>query len=123
MRKRIAMVLPIVVGLVGAAIILPAPVGAQGSKSDVIVEIRVPVLDLFDDKGQKVGEVKPGSVTLPLPVRDESPNGRLKIIVDGRPVWIDKARVKLRPSAEVPPCDPGRGVVAGATRGSAERCK
>ena len=125
MRKQISVVLLIVVVLVPGVLALPSPSRAQTPKSDLtIVKIKVPELDLFDDKGNKVGVLETSTLTLPLPVRERASNGRLKIpLADGRQVWIDGTYVTYQPSKDVAPCDPGRGMVAGATRGSGTRCK
>src|SRR5712692_8738011 len=119
MRNQISALLVIVVVLMSAGVLLPPRVPAQAPKSNLtIVKVSVPELDLYDDKG-KVMEKKlqTSSLTLPLPVlSEETSKGLLKIrLVDGSLVWIRKSQVILRSSEDVPPCDPGRKMVAGAT--------
>lgn len=113
--------------LLGPAVLAwPALSPAQGSAEFTIVKIKVPELDLFDDKGNKVGVLATSKVALPLDVSARAANGRLKITIpDGRQVWIDSMYVTYQPSRERPaaPCDPGRGVTVGATRGSGAPCK
>ena len=129
MRKRIsAALLIVVVVLVPAALALPSPCQAQTPAQELkltIVKIKVLELDFFDDKGNRLGVLKTSELKLPLDVVTKASNGRLKIpLADGRQVWIDGIYVTYQPSKDVaPPCDPGRGMVAGATRGSGERCK
>jgi hypothetical protein len=125
MRKRMPMVFLLSIVWVPAVLSVSSPSPAQTPPPELtIVRILVPELDLFDDKGRNVGVMKTADLTLPLPVREKAPNGRLKIrLPDGRLVWIDGSRVTFQPSKDVPPCDPGRKMVAGATRGSGERCR
>jgi hypothetical protein len=125
-RHVSAVVLMFLLGPTVLAWPLPSP--AQGSPEFTIVKIKVPELDLFDDKGNKVGVLATSKVALPLDVVTRAANGRLKITApDGRQVWIDSMYVTYQPSHErapaVAPCDPGRGVTVGATRGSGARCK
>jgi hypothetical protein len=93
----------------------------------VIEKINVPQLDLFvDDKGTtKIATLDAANVKVPLDVISKAPNGRLKIrLPDGREAWIDGTWVKVRSSGPVAtPCDPGRNIVAGATRSSGAPCK
>jgi hypothetical protein len=125
MRKSMSAVSLIVILSGPGLLALPSPGRAQAPKSALtIVKITVPELDLYDDKGKGIGTLKASNLILPLPVYDEAPAGRVKIrLVDGSLVWINKSQVTIRSSEEVAPCDPGRGMVAGATRGSGARCK
>jgi hypothetical protein len=124
MRSQITAVLMIVVALVSAGMALPPPIPAQPSKSTLtIIKIRVPQLDLFDETGKKLGVIETSTLRLPLDALAKAPNGRLKIpLPDGRTVWIDGMYAEIKVT-DVPPCDPGRKMVAGATRGSGERCR
>ena len=107
--------------------VLDRPAPAQDKLT--IVKINVPQLDLFaDDKGTtRTATVDSAAVPLPLDVLAKAPNGRLRIrLPDGREGWVDGMRVTAQPSRSSGgpvPCDPGRGIVAGATRGSGKACK
>jgi hypothetical protein len=113
----------------GAPLALPAP----AQEKLTIVKINVPQLDVFaDDKGTtKTATLESATVALPLDVLAKAPTGRLKVrLPDGREGWVDGMRVTAQPSGlskssggPAVPCDPGRGVVAGATRSSGKGCK
>lgn len=113
----------LVVLALGAVLDRPAP----AADKLVIEKINVPQLDLFaDDKATtKIETLDSASVRVPLDVISKAPNGRLKIrLPDGREAWVDGMRVKLRSSGPTAtPCDPGRNIVAGATRSSGAPCK
>src|SRR5262245_36473018 len=125
-RRLSTMLLLLMVSAQMAVVMAPAARAQTASPEFTIVKIRVPKLDVFDAQGRKLSEPLDASqVPLPLPVLQRSSNGRLLVDIRGQRVWIDGMYVTYEPAQKnAMPCDPGRSkLVAGATRGSGERCK
>jgi hypothetical protein len=115
-------------GLVFVVMAVSVLTGRPATAEDklAIVKISVPQLDVFaDDKGTaKVQVVDRSALPLPLDVLAKSATGRLKVrLPGGREGWIDGAWVTTSAASAPVKCDPGRTVVAGATRGSGAGCK
>lgn len=128
----VVMVAGVILGSPSVALAESAPppgTAAPAAPPGKVVAVTVPALDLFDEKGAKVGTVAKDKVPVPLAIEVEAPNKRLRVKLDGKSVWIERRFVRVEggtPSKV--PCDHAastgsRTVTALSTRGLDPGCR
>lgn len=105
-------------------------VPATAGKTATVVAVTVPALDLYDEKGTKIGSMAKAQIPVPLAIEMEAPNKRLRVKLGGKSVWIERRFVRVEGGTTTKlPCDRtasstgSRHVTALSTRGLDEGCR